>query len=296
MVQPAPPTLRTTPRNIVVPTVRHRTSRLTFDSGRGRMILLIGVSGIGKTSLVAQFPKTYWITDPLETGVSDLIDSGTVSIDPDYVHSPFDNFNGMLAFGEQILRKQAGVPDDVLTIVYESMTGMESFAHDTCCANSFGGDWGDKQGGFMNYQKGFDITAKQYWSKLLKQQAAMRQLGYNVVMTGHSDVKTMKNVVSDDYICETSNCRPETWKVTHAAFENVFFYSHDVLASKDTKHARARAKAYTRNLHVIKTPYHDAKNRCGLTKDIEVEGTPTETYMALCDACRWNPETLKYER
>ena len=256
--------------------------------------MIIGVSGIGKTTLASFFPNTYWVLDPLESGIYDLVESGGAKVQPEYIHEPFDNFNQLLAFNEQVLKDPKTLPPNVSTIVYESMGGFEKFAQELCCQLSFGNDWGDKQGGFMFYQKGYEITASQYWVKLVKQLSRLRELGYNIVMTGHSDVKTMKNAIGDDYVCETSNCRPELWKVTHAAFENVFFYSMDVRAVKDNKFARARAASFTRTLHVTKTPYHDAKNRCNMQEDIVVEGTPYASYLALCKAARWDHLTLHY--
>jgi len=267
-------------------------------SGRGRLIALIGLPGMGKTSLAAQFPKPYFVIDPKESGVIDLQESG--QIDSDIQWWQADKFSDLIRFNQDILNGSSTIPSDVKTLVYESISGFEQQAMDFCCAMQFGSNWGDTAGGFNFYQKGDRITAENYWNQLSMQFVALRNMGYNVLVTGHSEVKNVKNHKGADYLCETCRCNGPTWAVTDYYFENIFFLSFEVQVEKENKFARAKALTQTnRFLWGFKTPYQAAKNRCRIdslinTEPVNADEGPEKTFINMCHACNWDRNTLRY--
>lgn len=263
-------------------------------SNRGRLILLVGPPGSGKTTFAAQFPNTYWIIDPSETGIIDLIDSRQINIPSSHVHKPFDDWNQLTYFTSQLtLNPQAYLPQGTMTVVYESVTGFEMQAHKVTCVNHYKSDWSER--GFMNFQNGYRQAANEYISPFMVQLQQLREKGINVILTAHSDITTQKNPAGVDYLFETCRCNLKyTWPVIHAKMENIFFLSYRVEAEKENKSARGKAKGYTKMLFANKTPYQDAKNRCGLRDDLEADCSPQELYLNLCQAARWNPQTLRY--
>lgn len=270
-------------------------------SGRGRMILLAGPPGSGKTTLAANFTpgQTYFIIDPAETGVYDLMESRQISIQKSMIHDPFKQWNNLLYFLYQISITKGTIPQNVLTIVVESVTGLEQQAANECCSSHYQGNWGAKGGGFANFQNGYETTANNYWVKLLDQLSQLREIGYNIILTGHSEIANRKNPDGPDYMVETLRCNQKyIWPITHARFENIFFLSYDIEAEKenDPKYGQGRGKAknFRKVLYVNKTPYQDAKNRCGMINHIDADCSATELYGRLCQSARWNPKTLRY--
>lgn len=268
-------------------------------SSRGRMILLVGPPGIGKTTFAAQFTPgaTYWVMGPKEAGIIDLMDSGVVRVDPSMIHPFITDFPALQYLFVQITNRTSTIPQNVRTIVIESVTEFELMARTHCCQVDYKSDWSAK--GFMNFQDGYRQTANGYWSPFIGQLCRLRELGYNIVLTGHSTVQKQKNKSGVDYLAETCSCDYRVWDVTHPFFENVFFLSYDVEAERGDKKdniamGTGKAKGFTRMLYVNQTPYQNAKNRCGLTQDIEAECTAPELYRRWCTASRLDPMTLRY--
>lgn len=264
------------------------------------MILLVGPPGIGKTSLAAQFTPgyTYWIIDPKESGILDLMESGAVRVDPTMIHTPINEFPALQYLLTQIIGRVSPLPPRTRTLVIESVSGFEMMARTHCCSQDYKNDWSEK--GFMNYQNGFTQTANGHWSPLITQLCKVREMGYNIILTGHSYTAKVKNKSGVDYLQETCNCHDKVWNATHQFFENLFFLSYDVSTERgDRKDNIAmgigKAKGYTKMLYVNATPYQNAKNKFGTpVPDIEADCTPYELYHKLCAAARWNPMTLRY--
>lgn len=263
---------------------------------RGRLICLVGQSGMGKSTLCSLFPNPYFLIDSKETGIVDLIESGDSSLDMSRVKFPgFNDWKQMIAFNAAIIRGEPVIPNDTLTIVYESITGLEELARDTCCREKYKSDYSANKDGYYFMYSGPKVTAFEYWSPFITQLSTIREMGYNVVLTGHSEVKMIKNPKGPDYLSELCKCANEVWDITHGFFENVFFLVFDVTSEKENKFARGKAsKATTRSLYCFKTPYANAKNRCNIDEVIDATESPQQTMKNLCYAANWNIQTLRY--
>lgn len=275
------------------------TSTIGQMPKRGRLICLIGVSGIGKSSFTSYFPAPYFVIDHKETGIVDLIESGQCQhLTLDNVRYPgFDNMQELLNFNQSILGGSSVIPPDRRTLVYESITGFEELARNLTCRTKFNNDFGTGKNGYYFMNFGPKTTAGDYWGPFITQLCNIREMGYNVVLTGHSDIVTVRNPKGPDYLSEYCRCTKEDWTITHGFFENIFFLTFDVHAEKEDKFARGKASASVRYLYCYKTPYVDAKNRCGIDDRIDAGSNAYDTYLGFCRSARpkqLDPQTLQY--
>lgn len=257
---------------------------------RGRLIALIGLPGMGKTSLAAEFPNPYFVIDPRESGIVDLMESGQVKKQINYQH--VRDFVDLQRLNDSFYYDS--IPDGVQTLVYESISGFEQQAILNCNDIDFQGKWTDtaNQYQILNRDR---IVANKYWASFMGRIAEFRERGINIVLTGHSEVKNAKNPRGPDYMIETCKCSGPVWSETDYIFENIFFLTFDVEVEKENKFARAKAfDNAARKLYCHKTPYHAAKNRCGISEPIDAQEGPHKTYRNLCTAARWDTQTLRY--
>lgn len=271
-----------------------------FNSTRGKLIALIGKPGMGKTSLAAEFPNPYFICDEMETGAIDLISEGAIDLDMDYVSSPMESWMDVLRFNDSILEGSIALPSERKTLVYESISGFEKQCIKYCCDADFGGQMKNTEGGYHFFGKGDRNTGDKYWPMLMKQFLKLNNAGYNVILTGHSEVRNEKNPMGSDYMVEACACSNPVWKATDYFMSNIFFLSYLVESGKEDGNKFARPKALGVSQKVLigfKTPFQAAKNRCGKDKDISLRELKADDgakplYLRLCKACGWNPQTL----
>lgn len=271
---------------------------------RGRRIAILGKPGMGKTSLAAQFPNPYFVIDPTETGILDLIESGAATISESHV-SRVTDWHALIRFNDEVINGKIVLPDDRRTLVYESISGFETQGIRVCIQNDFGGNGGNREGGYQFFSKGDRILADTYWATLMKQFCELGDLGYHILFTGHTDVKNEKNPAGSDYMVETCKCSGPVWGRTDYIFSNVFFLVYDVHVEKEGgPKSFARAKANdnaSRVVYGMKTPYQAAKNRCRMEAlinqgSVSAEGGPADTFVRLCKACEWDQQTLQTVR
>lgn len=267
---------------------------------RGRFMALLGKPGMGKSCLASCFPNPYFVVDPKETGILDLIDSGAATLDYQYVNQALTDWPSLIRFNDELLTGRIILPPERKTLVYESISGFENQAIKHCTIFDYNGNTSNKQGGYNFYGKGDRSVGDKYWSQLMDQLNELRRVGYHILLTGHSHVTNEKNLAASDYMVETCKCSGPVWSHTDYVVDTVFFLTMDVPVARENDNQFARAKAVghgVRQLFGAKTPYHAAKNRCRMQAKINqgpvsAEGGPLDTYIRLCNACEWDRNTL----
>lgn len=262
---------------------------------RGHLIAVLGAPGIGKTHLVSWFPKPYFAISRRETGILDLVDHGIIKhINEDRIHPMFESADDLTRFNDEVInRKCVLLPDDTQSIIYESVSGFEQLFMDKVCQTEFGGNWGNTAGGYQFYQKGDRIVGDQYWSKFLDQLTEIREMGYNVILTGHTTTKAVKNARGVDYLKEVCRCTTSVWEQTDYLVQNIFFLAFDVKAERESKFARGKAVSADRYLFCLTTPYNGAKNRYNIDDLIDANESSEATYKNFCAAAKLDPLTLR---
>lgn len=257
---------------------------------KGRGIVLVGKSGIGKTSLCTEFTngEVIFVTDNQETGILDLISGKRVTnISSDQV-LVIHNFPNLILAADTLLYEAHGAK----TIVFESYTGLEKLCAQHVCETRFGDDWGPA--GFTNFQAGPRACANKFWPDFIQKLEQLRVSGFNVVLTCHTTPKMASNVESLDYASEQPYfLYKDLWQHTHKWAESLLFYVYQVSVRKE-KDGKIKAEGGYPMMVCNRTPQYDAKNKWGIEAPINCDGkSPKDVYLELCSEGRLNPDTLE---
>jgi hypothetical protein len=235
-------------------------------------IVHYGPPGVGKTSLWAYLPNVCYIYDYSEDGIVDLYMSGQVP-KPKYMQSVKD--------WEELVNAVINVDDDVQNIVFDSLTGMEQMCFAFHCKKYFKGDWSKE--GFLAYQQGPKNAAKTDWVQLLDIMDQVRRSGVNIILIGHSTIKTFTNPDGPDYDQYVPILDKETWAQTSRWAKAILFQNYDVSIKKEGSKFKASGQA-NRMMWTAPGAAYVAKNRWNLEPIIDLGGSPKEAFIAFIQA------------
>lgn len=239
----------------------------------------MGVPGIGKTALAAQFPNAKVFYDPQEPGVLDLLayrQLKSLPFEPVEL-STFDEFVDVGARAGKLAK------EGVQTAVFDALSGIEYLCFQHHCDMYFDGDW--SKGGFYAYQQGPKNAAKTDWPRFLDACRILNMEGISVVLIAHTQIKTHQNPLGADYDRFVPALDKETWAATSKWASSVFFYNYHFMVAQqqkgdDAKNKKGKAQedSLSRMLFTTYSPAYEAKNRYGLEPWIEMGDTPEEAY------------------
>jgi hypothetical protein len=224
--------------------------------------VLIGVPGIGKSTMAAFIPSVIGIYDAQEDGWNTLKGNGLIPDIPLVKSSTFEEtleILDWLATGEHPHK----------AVAMDAMGGFERQCHEMVCNRDFDGDWGDK--GFQGYMRGYDVALAD-WRKLLQALDRCRDRGMSVFILAHARIRSFKNPLGPDYDKWTADCHDKTWGLTHKWADIVLFANYDTAFKKGDEH-KAKAKAFggqARSLYTEHCAAFDAKNRHNLPGEIDM--------------------------
>lgn len=247
---------------------------------RGRRIVLVGGSKIGKTCLAARFPDPYFICDFGERGLEDLKVHGLVRQDIQ-VCPPIMDWEGLMKITYQLAYQD----HPHKTIVLEGITGFELFCFRYCCREDYNNNWTKYREGFYNFMNGPKTAAKKYWPEFIDRLEMIANRGVHVILTGHTTVKP-KNTVQEEYDAEVVYCDKETWANTHKWAEAIF----NMAISTEVQNGKASGEP-KRVIHADKQAGYDGGNRYGVTMPIQCGANADETYANVARACKFDPAT-----
>lgn len=243
-------------------------------------MVLYGPSGVGKTAFAANFPNAGFLIDNQEDGIRDLIEFGQAP-EPKFIEE-VDSWESTI----DILESVATGEREISTLVMDSMTGFEKLCFIYHCRENFEDDWSKK--GFYNYSQGPKNAAKTDWPKMLDRINDCRlAANVNVILIGHSQVKSFDNPEGDNYDRFIPYLDKETWAQTHRTAKLVLFYNyHTEFQEKKGPKAKANLDQDQRFLYTIRTPAFDAKQRHGLPSLIDAGESGEEAYKNFREAYR----------
>lgn len=164
------------------------------------------------------------------------------------------------------------------TLVGDTLNGAEALCHKYVCEKYFGGAWGNE--GFMSYNKGYEVALPD-WTRLL---VALDQLRAERKMTilwlCHTKVKPFKNPEGADYDRYQPDVHEKTWGLSHKWADCVLFGNFEVTVKTDkadSKKGKGTGGDF-RLMYTVRRAAYDAKNRLGLSGEIEMGENPQEAW------------------
>lgn len=235
-------------------------------------MILYGLSGIGKTSFAANFPKVGFIVDPHEKGINDLVRFKQCP-KPVHVYEA-ESWSNLLASCDLAAKRK-----DISTLVFDSATGMEQLCFMHHCEKAFDNDWTSK--GFFSFQQGPKGAAKRDWPDLITKFEMLRDMGKNVILLAHSQVKPFPNPSGPDFNRYCACLDKETWAITARWATCILFYKMEIDVKKEGPRMKAEAGTDRRLICTVHSAAeYDAKNRYGLEPIISAGSSGKEAYDA----------------
>jgi len=237
-------------------------------------IILMGDSGVGKTSFAACFPKPLFVQPRGEEGISTLIANGTVK-GTDYLPA-CDSWATLREY------TRAAVDTDHKTVVFDGLGSIEELLHKHVCDDKFNGDMGPQ--GFQSFMTGFKASIP-YLREWLGELDDLRESGKGVLVLAHSARRTFKNPGGADYGKIMLDVHDRTGEAVKRWADMMLYYTFEVTTSKDGLQTKARDAA--RVLYTQPEAAHDAKNRyTGLEPVIDAGESHTELFQNFADAIK----------
>lgn len=241
-------------------------------------IVIHGLPGVGKSDFAANFPNTAFVIDPHEQGIRDLVAYGRTVTPKEIIQ--VERFEDLLN-----ISKQLGVlaSKGIETLVFDSMTGMEKLCFTYHCENEYDGDW--SKTGFLSFQQGPKGAAKLEWPKFLNVLNEAIDLGINVILIAHTEVRPYQNPEGPDHDRYTPYMEKSTWQQIARWAQAILFYNfhYDVEKRKGGTKAKATGTP-ERQLYTDWSPAYDAKNRYGLEPVIDGGDSGAEAFANFCRA------------
>jgi hypothetical protein len=218
---------------------------------RPRRTLLYGVHGVGKSTFASQFPSPIFL--PIEDGVSDL-DVASFPIP----RTITDVYGSIIEL--------TSVEHDFKTLVIDSADWLERLIWKKVC------EIGGKQCiTDFDYGKGYGKAAE-IFSELLASFDQVREVGMNIILIAHADIKKFANPEGDSYdryvpkMHETCGSRAMEW-----ADEVLFATYKTYVRQTQEGFGQHRGIGVGQGERVIRTserPSHMAKNRLGMPDEL----------------------------
>ena len=239
--------------------------------------VVIGVDGVGKTSLGASAPSPIFLLARGETGLETLIESGQLGKTK---HLP------VAESWEDVLGATRALLDGAhkyKTIVVDTANGVERLTHEHVCRRDFGNVWSGEDG-FLAYNRGADVALTDWreFLGLLDQLRAAKQM--QIVLLVHSRVRNFRNPEGADFDRYTADLNEKTWSLTSRWCDLVLFANSQVTTTTAGKGRREGVGGQERVLFTERTAAWDAKNRLGLPPKISMGSSGAEAWANLTKA------------
>lgn len=223
-------------------------------SARPPKIMLIGVEGVGKSTAGAQMPEPVFIC-----GESGLVGPQFEEV-PNYTP---EKWQDVLDFVDAL----ADDHGEYRTLVIDTLDWLEPMLFAEVVRKANKPDIKNIED--FGYGKGYVLAqneARQLIMRLDKANAA----GLNILLLSHSQQKTVKNPLGDDYDHFESKMNAKVGGIFKEWADAVLFARFEVFTRKDG----LKSKGYGGNTRVVETTHSaawDAKNRYGLPEQMPLD-------------------------
>lgn len=227
-------------------------------------IVLVGVEGWGKTSLVSYIDDVAILMPEAETGYLTLFGAGRV---------PKVDCLVTTTWKETLDAIDAAKGHKALAL--DELSGLEKQAQEYICQNEYGGKWS----AFWHYHKGMNLVVPE-WRKFL---AKLEKLDITIVALCHCSIQNFKNnPMVGDHDRYVGDLHKTVWAESKQWSDAALFGTFAPVVDDEGKGIGGDERL----LYTEHRDTHDAKNRYGLEPEIDIPDDPAEVWPLIDDMIR----------
>lgn len=242
----------------------------------GSYVMLLGKTGMGKSSLAGQWPSPIFLCDPTDIGAFHLRERGGIP-----ASVPIQMFNSYTELMMTVRKLCIRDEHPFKTVVIEGIYGLYMMAVPAAserCEQS--------NTKFSAYGAGYGEIARVEWSDLNSMITRLVNAGLNVVLTGHTEDKSRPNNSGMDYTVERCNITQNLFVTLARGAEAVIcLQSVPSLVAPNGDILKTKAKITELNHKIVVGPIpgmEAAKNAwCTREQQIDAGLSPAESFRNL---------------
>lgn len=244
-------------------------------------VVVYGPDGVGKSTFAAAAPKTVFLG--AEDGTNEMNVARMPT--PETFQDIRDAVQILLTASDAELIEHLGIVPKTLAL--DTIDWVEPLIWKEVC------DEGGKSSiEAFGFGKGYIEALDKLETFLTVDLNRLRDVkGMNIIILGHSLIKTFKNPEGDDYDRYQLKLKDNAASKVREWADCVLFANHETLVDTDEKTKRGKAVSTgKRFLYTSRRPTYDAKNRFGLPAKI---GLSWDALQSGIDAARSDPASLR---
>jgi hypothetical protein len=246
----------------------------TESKDSGRLFLIYGQSGVGKTSCFCQAPRSLLI-EVKDSSSGALKSAGSIRQDLPVIET--ENWDDLL----EVLVNLSEESHEYKSVVIDGASGAEEFCNHKTVQEDCDGST-DK---FLSFGRGDRLSAIR-WQELVEKLNNIKKKGIWIFFLAHQSVVTITNPSGDNFIKYQASLAKEKLASINKYSDAILFFNFLTFV-KDSQNGKGKALGGEKRVaYASPSASFDAKNRINLPSMIELGNSASDAWNSFSNAVK----------